>query len=195
MTDTTANFWTKVKRSADCWEWQGGKATGGYGQARDGRTGRKTGTHRIAWTLTFGPIPSGFCVCHHCDNPPCVRPNHLFLGTVADNNRDMTAKGRSATGNRSGSRLHPECLARGERHGSRTHPERRPRGNNSGNHLHPERLPRGENHVSSKLTEGAVREIRSRVAKGEFQKQIANAFGVGPTAIYNVIHGKTWRHV
>lgn len=50
--------------------------------------------HRVAWTVAYGSIPDGLCVLHHCDNPPCVRPDHLFLGTVIDNNADRDAKGR-----------------------------------------------------------------------------------------------------
>jgi hypothetical protein len=88
-------FWSKVDKTGDCWEWQGGHVKG-YGEItagkRPGRTWRYA--HRVAWELTFGPIPRGLCVLHRCDNRGCVRPAHLFLGTVADNNRDMWAKGR-----------------------------------------------------------------------------------------------------
>ena len=64
--------------------------------------------HRLAWALVNGPIPDGLFVCHHCDNPPCCNPAHLFLGTQRVNLADMKAKGRSATGDRNGSRTHPE---------------------------------------------------------------------------------------
>jgi hypothetical protein len=88
-------FWAKVDRRSDdeCWEWLARRAERGYGQYRhEGRTVR---AHRHAWRLANGPIPSGLLVCHHCDNPPCCNPAHLFLGTDADNVHDMVSKGRN----------------------------------------------------------------------------------------------------
>lgn len=90
-------FWPKVSVHADgCWNWTASVDGGGYGQlsAGQGRTPHKA--HRVSWELHFGPVPDSLWVLHRCDNPPCVRPDHLFLGTQADNNRDAWAKGRMA---------------------------------------------------------------------------------------------------
>ena len=77
----------------DCWEWQGARLPSGYG--RYDAPGKIPWTaHRFAWTDRNGPIPPGMLVCHRCDNPPCVRLDHLFLGTTKDNARDMSSKGR-----------------------------------------------------------------------------------------------------
>ncbi len=87
-------FWQKVDRRGDddCWLWRGATSRRGYGNF--GVNGRSTVTSRYAWELTRGPIPKGLCVLHHCDNPPCCNPAHLFLGTRGDNARDMLSKGR-----------------------------------------------------------------------------------------------------
>ena len=93
-------FWQKVEKTDTCWRWTGAVNTHGYGQTSLG--GRQTGAHRLAWRFTYGPIPPGLSVLHRCDNPPCVRPDHLFLGTVTDNAVDMMAKGRGRVGSRHG---------------------------------------------------------------------------------------------
>jgi len=93
-------FWSRVDRRGprDCWSWTAGCCTAGYGHFRLGSasTGdrRKELSHRLAYELTKGPIPDGLKVLHECDNPPCCNPAHLFVGTHADNMRDMHAKGR-----------------------------------------------------------------------------------------------------
>ena len=75
-----------------CMEWMGSRDELGYGDV--GFRGKSTGAHRVAWELKHGPIPHGMCICHHCDNPPCVNPDHLFLGTHRDNAIDRFSKGR-----------------------------------------------------------------------------------------------------
>lgn len=91
-------LWARCERQPNgCLEWQGFRRSGGYGQIGSG--GKAAGlveTHRAAWEITHGPIPPGLWVLHRCDNPPCCDPDHLFLGTAADNVADMIAKGRQA---------------------------------------------------------------------------------------------------
>ena len=87
-------FWSKVHQRPDgCWWWMGNVATHGYGRLWVG--GRRVRAHRMAYVLTHGVIPDGLCVLHRCDVKRCVRPDHLFLGTVGDNNHDKAVKGRA----------------------------------------------------------------------------------------------------
>lgn len=172
-------FWSRVDRQGpgECWPWLASRFKDGYGQFRLGSHSR---AHRISWTLTFGDIPPGLCVLHRCDNPACCNPAHLFLGTNLDNVADMIAKGRNATGDRNGSRLHPERLLRGDRHPNR---------------LRPERVPRGVKNKNSKLTESDIRAIRNAVASGESQASVALKFGVHQTCVSAVVRLLTWRHI
>ncbi len=94
----------KVLVGDGCWEWQGAKIKG-YGVIRNDN-GKIVGAHRLSYEMFVGPLPSHLQVCHRCDNPGCVKPSHLFLGTQSDNNRDRDTKGRSGL-----------TRCKGERHG------------------------------------------------------------------------------
>lgn len=185
-------FWSKVDKKGPihpilksrCWEWTAGLGTFNYGSFW--LNGRSTQAHRYSWDLYNETKSKNWLICHHCDNPKCVNPVHLFKGTHKDNTQDMLMKGRAnkASGDLHGSRTKPESRPYGDRNGSRTRPERRPRGerhglvkhpekaargDKSGPRLHPERLARGDNHGLRKHPEAVLRgQARSAIAaKGE----------------------------
>lgn len=154
-----ARFWKFVRKSTEpdgCWEWQG-STLHGYGQFMwYSRIPR--GAHRVSWEMVYGPVPDGLWVLHRCDNRPCVRLNHLFLGTSQDNTADMVAKGRGTIGDRNPSRLYPDRVVRGERH------------------------------PFAKLTDAQVEEIRARVAAGGVtHQQLATEYGVNRPHIGRII--------
>jgi hypothetical protein len=157
-------LWRQVKRGDGCWLWTGALNDAGYGRIRLGKT--RTRAHRVAWIVTYGPIPDGLFVCHKCDQPLCCRPDHLWLGSHADNMADCYAKGRQATGMR------------------------------SGNWTHPERLPRGEAHKNSTLTDADVRAIRARyIPRVVSMSMLGREFNVTAGTIHGIVHRKTWTHL
>lgn len=184
--DPIARFWSRVDKtgSGGCWIWHGKERTkpgpAGYGRLTvDGKT---IVAHRYSWKLTGRDIPDGMNVLHRCDVPLCVNPEHLFLGTQLDNIRDSVAKGRTAKGDRSGARKHPERLARGTRTGWYTHPEAR-------NPL------RGEQHPMARFSTAEIISIRERAARGESQRQIASEYGRTAHYIHKIVRGLLWKSV
>lgn len=109
-----SRFWDKVNKGSvdDCWEYLGRLNHDGYGQFDHHNTASVA--HRFSWELSFGKIPDGIYVCHKCDNPSCVNPNHLFLGTQKDNMEDMVKKGRGADkrGRKNGKSVVNESIVR-----------------------------------------------------------------------------------
>lgn len=160
-------FWGRVDKTGECWLWRGTMHHTGYGVVSI--AGKSVKAQRHAWMLAHGPIPPGLMVCHRCDNPRCVRPDHLFLGTALDNIHDAVSKGRTA---------------RGERHRS---------------HIHPESVPRGSRQWNSKLTEDAVREIRAEYEARENRyglwAELGRRYGVTYTTIRRAATGAGWNHV
>lgn len=162
-----ARFWAKVDQASECWVWIGPKTGNGYGAIReDAPSRRQVAAHRASWEIHFGVIGAGLEVCHRCDNPVCVRPDHLFLGTTRDNAADRSAKGRSGAGDRSGRRLHPD------------------------------RYPNGSAVPGAKLTDEAVREIRRRYDAGAAGLTVlGRQFGVTKQTIQRIVRRQGWTHV
>jgi hypothetical protein len=94
-------FWDRVdvRGKNECWPWTGLVNHRGYGRAWCPERRKTVLAHRMAWERSYGPIPPGTNICHHCDNPPCCNPKHLFPGSQAENLRDMVAKGRDRSFN------------------------------------------------------------------------------------------------
>lgn len=177
---TAERFWEKVQKSESCWLWTAARTRAGYGKmgVYDGLVNRTVETHRVSWEIHHGAIPDGLWVLHNCpdgDNPLCVRPDHLWLGTHTDNMRDMLAKGRA------GVWTHPERLPHGDAHWTR-----------AGVVL----LPRGDAHRNTKITDVQVVDVRTRYAAGGVtQKYLADEFKVSKSLIQAIVQRKARRHI
>lgn len=174
-------FWSKVNKEGPvirpglgpCWIWTASTQSQGYPlfsfstnrRLKDGRPARQVLVHRLSFFLHSG-IWSTVYVCHHCDNPLCMRPEHLFEGTNKQNMEDAARKGRTASGNRNGTRLHPD------------------------------KMRRGEQVTASKLTTQQVIEIRTRYAQRQKnQRELAEEYGIHAGTVSEIITRKIWVHV
>jgi len=162
-------FWEKVKKTETCWIWTGGTRGGGYGELficrRADRTSVIEEAHAVSWVLHGGVIPVGHDVCHKCDNPPCVNPEHLFTGTRLDNMGDAKKKGRIPSGDLAPSRLRPEIRTTGERNGCH------------------------------KLTAAQVLVIRARYAQGVRSSALAREYGIGYQHVWQLVTRRRWAHL
>lgn len=215
--DFEERFWKKVDRGDpnECWEWQAATDTNGYGLFY--ADGQQRGAHRVSYWLEHGEKAGEGWVLHHCDNKPCVNPDHLYLGDASDNAQDRFERGLvSHEGeNHPASQLTQEDVD-----------EIRERVENGESqyeiadefgisqptvsqlvigliwgHTLPdewewESKPKdGENNPNAKLTEDDVREIRERVSDGETQGDVAEDYPVSPTAVSKIVRREMWADV
>lgn len=203
-------FWEKVdiRDASECWEWLASKRNGGYGQFSV--AGKTLRANRIAYEFFYGPFDESLFVLHKCDNPGCVNPAHLFLGSHRDNMRDMVEKERAASGeaHKKAELSTKDVLAIVELYNSGKHTHAsiaelytveapaiykilngRTWGNVTG-------IPLTKRGIVRKLTEEDVLRIVRLYQTGNYtQKQVSEFFNVAKTAIGDILVGKSWSHV
>lgn len=164
LADPMPRFWRFVRKTPSCWVWTG-KTDKGYGKFWV--TGRNVTASRFAYERFVGPIPAGLNVCHCCDNPACVRPAHLFLGTVKDNTADAIQKGR----------FNPEHLKRARKATGAA---------NCQTKLTEDQVRA----IRAAYARGVAPRSSATSLRG-----LALQYGVTKYAIFSVVHRLTWRHL
>lgn len=162
------NFYSQKRPDEGCWEWTGTIHHRGYGVIC--HEGKMLLAHRAAYQATFCEIPAGLFVCHRCDNPKCVRPDHLFGGTPAENMADKVRKGRQSKGDQHAATFKNSTAFKSA-------------------------IPRGERHGCAKLSQSQVADIRRRWldrGPGARQRAIAQQFGVSQSLVSLIVRGHLW---
>lgn len=159
-------FFRLVNKTDSCWLWNGSKKSSGYGCFSF--NGKRVRAHRWAYEHFIGHIPEGLLVCHSCDVPACVNPEHLWVGTNGDNHKDMCRKRRHAR----------HAISKSNK-------------NTSG----PKGTPRGSRHGRARLTESDVLSIRDKLKNGSTLSSVAKLYGMNLASIFLIKHRKTWTHI
>ncbi len=191
-------FWSKVNKGPKCWEWQACCTTYGYGVIWWGKTHKLA--HRVVYEMGHGTIPQGMHICHKCDNPPCVRPSHLFLGTPKDNHQDSYRKGRRAVGAMLPQSKLTEKDVKEILIDTRKYIDIGKSYNINPGTVSSIKYKIRWKHIKekgvcsgvSKLTEPQVKEIRKL---NKTQKEIAKEYGVSRATIWQIKNRITWKHV
>mgnify|MGYP001598312210 CR=1 FL=1 len=207
MDNIRERFFRHVDKTERCWLWNG--YTNAYGYGTFGISHRSTLAHRVSWNLHKGEIPSGICVLHFCDNPPCVNPDHLFLGTHKDNMHDATVKGRigamkvtawDVANMRQERKLGVRYAVLADRYGLTQGGIRAAVLGITWKHVDTPSVnivlqSHGSIHLKAKLTEEMVKQLRSDRASGMEYRPLGHKYGVSAVAARNAFIGKTWKHV
>lgn len=150
-----------------CWNWTRARNKG-YGIIN--AMNRTFSAHRVSYELSCGPIPEGKSVCHKCDNPACINPEHLWLGSHSENMADMKDKGR-------GAKPPVHC---GEDHWR---------------HRYPEKVKRGADNPIAKLTDEQVIQMRRDYIAGAKNAELAERYGLSPNSVQDITLGRSWVHL